>query len=103
MVVGPLHGLPVSLKDQFHVKGNATSMGYIGWLDTFEGNPDPMLVHNVDSQIVPELISLGAILYCKVCARPQTESQKQKFDISAVDEFATDITCKTDPKLKLIK
>lgn len=29
--IGPLHGLPISLKDQFHVKGNDTSMGYIGW------------------------------------------------------------------------
>ena len=28
--IGPLHGLPVSLKDQFHVKGVETSMGYIG-------------------------------------------------------------------------
>lgn len=25
--IGPLHGLPVSLKDQFHVKGVETSMG----------------------------------------------------------------------------
>ena len=28
--VGPLHGLPVSLKDQFHVKGVETTMGYVG-------------------------------------------------------------------------
>jgi len=27
---GPLHGLPVSLKDQFHVKGVETTMGYVG-------------------------------------------------------------------------
>jgi amidase len=28
--VGPLHGLPVSLKDQMHVKGVETTMGYVG-------------------------------------------------------------------------
>lgn len=33
-VKGPLHGLPVSLKDQFHVKGYDTTMGYVGWIDT---------------------------------------------------------------------
>lgn len=38
--VGPLHGLPISLKDQFHVKGNDTTMGYIGWIDTSEGSKD---------------------------------------------------------------
>jgi amidase len=28
--IGPLHGLPVSLKDQFHVKDVETTMGYVG-------------------------------------------------------------------------
>ncbi|KAL4911385.1 hypothetical protein BDW74DRAFT_184748 [Aspergillus multicolor] len=70
-VLGPLHGLPISLKDQFHVKGNAKSMGYIGWLDTYEGNPDPDLVFNVNSQVVTELLALGAVLYCKT-SLPQT-------------------------------
>ncbi|KAI9652013.1 MAG: hypothetical protein M1831_007254 [Alyxoria varia] len=69
--VGPLHGLPISLKDQFHVSPNDTSMGYIGWLDSYEGNADPDLVHKVDSQIVSELLSLGAVLYCKT-SLPQT-------------------------------
>ena len=34
---GPLHGLPISLKDQIYVKGVDTTMGYIGWIDTYEG------------------------------------------------------------------
>ena len=63
--MGSLHGLPVSLKDQFHVKGNGTSMGFVGWIDTFEGEKDPELVRKVESQIVKELLSLGAVLYCK--------------------------------------
>ncbi|KAL8786464.1 MAG: hypothetical protein Q9213_002780 [Squamulea squamosa] len=59
-VKGPLHGLPVSLKDQFHVKGYDTSMGYVGWIGTHEGSRDPELVHKVNSQFVDELNSLGA-------------------------------------------
>ena len=69
-VIDPLHGLPVSLKYQFHVRGNDTSMAYIGWLDTYEGNKDPTLVHEVNSQLVSELLNLGAVLYCKVCRQP---------------------------------
>ena len=41
-------------------------MGFVGWIDTFEGSKDPGLVQNVDSQIVKELRSLGVVLYCKV-------------------------------------
>ena len=63
---GPLHGLPVSLKDQFHVKGVDTTMGYVGWIGTYEGSKDPSKVHQVESQIVKELRSLGAVIYCKV-------------------------------------
>lgn len=35
--IGPLNGLPVSLKDQIHVTNAETTVGYDGWLDTFEG------------------------------------------------------------------
>ena len=69
--VGSLHGLPVSLKDQFHVKGVDTTMGYIGWIDTFEGYLDPKRVHRVESQAVSELLSEGAVVYCKT-SLPQT-------------------------------
>ena len=66
MVKGPLHGLPVSLKDQFHVKGHDTSMGYVGWIGNFEGIDDPKKVHRVESQLVGELEGLGAVHFCKV-------------------------------------
>ncbi|KAL8987984.1 MAG: hypothetical protein Q9177_002875 [Variospora cf. flavescens] len=65
-VKGPLHGLPISLKDQFHVKGYDTTMGYVGWIGTYEGSKDPAKVHQVNSQVVQELLSLGAVLFCKV-------------------------------------
>ncbi|KAK5127721.1 hypothetical protein LTR08_004313 [Meristemomyces frigidus] len=63
--VGPLHGLPVSLKDQFHVKGVETHMGYIGWIGTFQGKKDSGKEKNYESEMVRELRSLGATLYCK--------------------------------------
>ena len=65
-VKGPLHGLPISLKDQFHVEGYDTTMGYVGWVGTYEGDKTPTKVHKVNSQVVEELLSLGAVLYCKV-------------------------------------
>jgi amidase len=65
-VVGPLHGLPISLKDQFHVKGVDTTMGYVGWIGSNLGIKYQKDVHKVESQIVTELLSLGAVLYCKV-------------------------------------
>ncbi|KAF4493825.1 general amidase [Fusarium agapanthi] len=68
--LGPLHGLPISLKDQFHVKGVDTTMGYVGWIDGNLGI-DPDKSHTVESQIVTELLSLGAVLYCKT-SLPQT-------------------------------
>ncbi|KAI1362114.1 amidase signature domain-containing protein [Xylaria arbuscula] len=69
--IGPLHGLPISLKDQFHVKGVDTTMGYIGWIGSNLGISDSQQVHKVESQIVTELLSLGAVLYCKT-SLPQT-------------------------------
>ncbi|KAM0306261.1 hypothetical protein HYE67_002275 [Fusarium culmorum] len=69
--LGPLHGLPISLKDQFHVKGVDTTMGYVGWIGGNLGVSDPGKTHKVESQIVTELLSLGAVLYCKT-SLPQT-------------------------------
>ena len=68
--VGPLHGLPISLKDQFHVKDVDTTMGYVGWIGGNLGmeKEEP---HQVESEIVKELLSLGAVLYCK-SSLPQT-------------------------------
>ncbi|KAE8392147.1 amidase signature domain-containing protein [Aspergillus alliaceus] len=63
--VGPLHGLPVSLKDQFHVKGVETMMGYVGWIGTFEGKKGDLRRATFESELVKELRNLGAVLYCK--------------------------------------
>lgn len=63
--VGTLHGLPVSLKDQFHVRGVETHMGYVGWIGTFQGAKDTGKERVYESEMVKELRSLGATLYCK--------------------------------------
>ena len=55
--VGPLHGVPVSLKDMFNYVGVASSAGYVSFLD----NPLP----TANSPLVDILLGLGAILYCK--------------------------------------
>ncbi|KAL6714524.1 hypothetical protein ACLMJK_007949 [Lecanora helva] len=63
--IGPLHGLPVSLKDQFHVKGVETTMGYVGWIGTFMGKRGTGQERVFESEMVRELRALGAVLYCK--------------------------------------
>ncbi|KAI9691188.1 MAG: Acetamidase [Bathelium mastoideum] len=63
--IGPLHGVPISLKDQFHVKDVETSMGYVGWIGTFEGKKGTNKERVFESEMVRELRNLGAILYCK--------------------------------------
>ncbi|KAH6653246.1 amidase signature domain-containing protein [Truncatella angustata] len=62
---GPLHGLPVSLKDQFHVKDVETTMGYVGWIGTFQGLKGDKRAKVFESEMVRELRQLGAVLYCK--------------------------------------
>ncbi|KKY14180.1 putative general amidase [Diplodia seriata] len=70
--LGPLHGLPVSLKDQFHVRGLDTSMGYVGWLGTFEGHsPHANYPVTTESTLVTHLRALGAVIYVKT-AVPHT-------------------------------
>ncbi|UJR07732.1 hypothetical protein I4U23_012016 [Adineta vaga] len=60
--IGPLHGIPISLKDQFNIKGIETAMGYVGYLGHIEER---------NSILVDILLSLGGILYVKT-ALPQT-------------------------------
>jgi amidase len=59
--IGPLHGLPISLKDSVNIKGIDTTNGFIGRI----GAPA-----KEDAELARILRSLGAILYCKT-AVPQ--------------------------------
>ncbi|CEF85401.1 hypothetical protein FGSG_07612 [Fusarium graminearum PH-1] len=62
-LAGPLHGLPISLKDSFVVKGHHATVGYIEFLR----QPIP----DTNSALVDLLLDAGAVLYCKTNL-PQT-------------------------------
>lgn len=55
-VTGPLHGLPISLKDNFNIPGYPSSVGFTAWALT---------PSTETSTIVTLLLSLGAIPYVK--------------------------------------
>ncbi|KIV98702.1 hypothetical protein, variant [Verruconis gallopava] len=55
-VIGPLHGVPISLKDQFNIKGVDSTIGYVSYI----GKPA-----RSDSTLVSQLINAGAIPYVK--------------------------------------
>ncbi|KAK6440500.1 hypothetical protein LTR95_003278 [Oleoguttula sp. CCFEE 5521] len=54
--VGPLHGLPISLKDNFNITGKTSCVGFTAWAE------EPM---QVESTIVGMLRDLGAVAYVK--------------------------------------
>lgn len=62
-VVGPLHGVPVSIKDHISVKGHDTSAGYAAWAGG--------TVAEKDATAVDILRRAGAVIYVKT-ANPQT-------------------------------
>ncbi|KAI5824202.1 amidase [Schizophyllum commune Tattone D] len=54
--IGPLHGLPISLKDQFRFKGFDATIGYVSWANR---------PAEEDSLTVTALEELGAVLFVK--------------------------------------
>ncbi|KAJ6084348.1 hypothetical protein N7486_011148 [Penicillium sp. IBT 16267x] len=54
--VGPLHGLPISLKDQFHVKDYELNIGYVSRVGT---------ISHRDCTLVSLLLQAGAVLYVR--------------------------------------
>ncbi|KAH7133814.1 amidase signature domain-containing protein [Dactylonectria macrodidyma] len=55
--VGPFHGLPISLKDMWMVKGEAATLGFVAYLSK------PVAEEN--SPLVDVLLEGGAVFYCK--------------------------------------
>ncbi|KAG9314078.1 amidase signature domain-containing protein [Chiua virens] len=86
-VVGPLHGLPVSIKDHIKVKGLDTSTGYIAWAYK--------TVAENDALVVNILRKAGAIMYVKT-QNPQTllslETNNNIFG-RAVNPYNRNLTC----------
>lgn len=62
-LVGPLHGLPVSLKDCFNVEGIPTTVGFTSFIQNGPAKSN--------SAVVQILLDLGAVLYVKTNI-PQT-------------------------------
>ncbi|KAJ5964321.1 uncharacterized protein N7479_004197 [Penicillium vulpinum] len=61
--IGPLHGLPISLKDSFCVEGVQTTIGFVAFLENEPAKKN--------SGLVSMLLELGAVLYVKTNI-PQT-------------------------------
>jgi amidase len=55
-LIGPLHGVPMTLKDQFDIKGLDTTLGYVGKVS--------QPAHE-DAVFVTLLHSMGAIIIAK--------------------------------------
>ncbi|WVW86757.1 hypothetical protein I302_108811 [Kwoniella bestiolae CBS 10118] len=56
--LGPLHGLPVSLKDNFYVEGVDTTVGFVAWAN----DPAPK---EKESEMTKIMRECGAVLFCK--------------------------------------
>ncbi|KAJ7897097.1 general amidase [Mycena olivaceomarginata] len=69
-VVGPLHGLPISLKDQISIKQIESTIGYVSWVGKFAEK---------NSVLVDILESLGAVPFVKTNV-PQTLMWPETFN-----------------------
>ena len=61
--IGPLHGIPISVKETFNIKGVPTSLGFVSFLGR-----EPATQNSV---LVDVLLKAGAVLYVKTNV-PQT-------------------------------
>ncbi|KAJ9477036.1 putative amidase (putative) [Pseudozyma hubeiensis] len=85
-LIGPLHGVPISLKDMFHYAGSKTTIGFSEWIAK---PPEP-----ITSTVASICEHLGALLYVKTNI-PQTfmtfESTNPVFG-STINPYSPDHT-----------
>lgn len=59
---GPLHGLPISIKEQISLKGHRVNAGFVAWVDN---------ITTEDAHIVKILRGLGAVIFART-SEPQS-------------------------------
>ncbi|KAG2111804.1 general amidase [Suillus cothurnatus] len=69
-VAGPLHGLPISLKDQLCIKGLETTIGYVSWIGQYADK---------NAVLVDVLIECGAVPFVRTNV-PQTLAWPETFN-----------------------
>ncbi|KAL1852907.1 hypothetical protein Daus18300_011989 [Diaporthe australafricana] len=76
--LGPLHGLPISLKDSIDVAGAETTLGFTSWIGS-PSSPNPAAQ---DAVIASILRAQGAILHAKT-AVPQASFASETFNATS--------------------
>lgn len=61
--LGPLHGLPISIKDSFKLKNYEATLGYVSWVGNSKAT--------ANSAMIDMFLDLGAVVYVKTNI-PQT-------------------------------
>ncbi|KAF7956133.1 hypothetical protein EAE96_005053 [Botrytis aclada] len=84
--VGPLHGIPISVKEHIGIKDLDHNAGFVAWV----GKTSP-----IDSHILEILLNAGAILYART-TQPQSlmhlETSNNIYGVT-VNPFNTTLTC----------
>lgn len=77
--IGPLHGLPISVKEHILLAGTPSTSGFIAWADS---------ISSTDALIVKVLRKAGAVFHCKTTNPQALMVSKAEFmsDNSFVDE-----------------
>lgn len=85
---GPMHGVPVSVKDQCRVKGTETTCGFISNLGVFDQE---------NSLLVDMIQDAGAVVFCKTslsvgCMWGETNNEKNAASSAAPATPTTELS-----------